>query len=165
MDHVVEVPPVRRAQAPAEALGIRTTVFSSPTAHVGRNAPAALETSHTAWCRWMMSTRGTLPSTYVRFGLNEVIQPSVGGRRPLGAIAIVFWPGLMRTGPKRIFMCIAPPGRGVVVIVPCAVRTVVARGLACAGAAATTTTRMAVHAAARPGRGTGGSSGDDRRAY
>jgi hypothetical protein len=112
-------------------------VFSSPAAHVGRMSPR-LATSHTAWCRWMTSTRGTLPLTYVRSGLNDVIQPGPDGSRSLSAIEIVFWPGAMRTGPQRNFMWRTPSAPRVVVIVPCEVRTVVERAWA-AGARARAT--------------------------
>ena len=62
VDHVVEQPLVVRAVAPAEALGLadrRLLLAGRPR----RADVAAAATSHTAWCRWMTSTRGTVPST------------------------------------------------------------------------------------------------------
>ena len=70
-------------------------VFSSPAAHTGRPL-----TSQTPWWRWITSTRGTLPSGRLRFGWNPTIQPSTCGRCVFGANSIVFWPGLILTGPN-----------------------------------------------------------------
>src|SRR5919201_3575819 len=95
----------------------------------------------------MMSTRGTLPSTYVRSGLNEVIHPGPGGRSWLSAREIVFWPGLIAIGPQRNLRWRTPSARRVVVIVPWALRTVV--DFACA---AGTTSRHAIATTSRKSR-------------
>jgi hypothetical protein len=70
------------------------SVFSSPAANSG-----AKFFSQTPWCRWMTSTRGTLPSLRTRFGRKPVIQPSTGGLNVFSSIEIVFWPGEILTGP------------------------------------------------------------------
>src|SRR6476661_9683671 len=94
----------------------------------------------------MTSTGGTLPLVYVRFGWNDVIQPPLGGRSEVGVIEIVFCPGWMRTGPYLNSSLRAPPvpGIGVVVIVPCGVRTDVERGFACAAEASSRRATSAV---------------------
>ena len=48
--------------------GAANVVFSSPAANSGRPC-----LSQTAWCRWITSTRATLPSVRTRFGVKEVM--------------------------------------------------------------------------------------------
>src|SRR5919198_1232030 len=96
----------------------------------------------------MTSTRGTLPLTYVRSGLNEVIHPGPGGSSLSSAREMVFCPGLMAIGPQRNFRWRTPSARRVVVIVPWDLRTVV--DFACALG---TTSRQARAATSRRSRG------------
>ena len=75
--------------------GSLTFVFSSPAAKVGRPLM-----SQTAWWRCSTSTPGIFPLAYSRFGRKPVIQPERFGRGTSSpSIEIVFWPGLIVSGP------------------------------------------------------------------
>ena len=60
--------------------GTVTMVFSSPTAvrisagYPGVEPPVP-NLSHTAWCRWILSVGGMLPSRRVRLGLKRTMYP------------------------------------------------------------------------------------------
>src|SRR6478735_8043080 len=81
-----------------------------------------------------------------------MIQPGPAGSRLSSSSEIVFCPGAIRTGPQRNFRWRTPSVPRVVVIVPCEVRTVVARVLAPAAGARTSSATRAI-------------SGADRRAW
>jgi hypothetical protein len=79
-----------------------TSVFSSPAAKSGAKPSGFVSSSvsQTPWCRWITSTRGTVPSAVrTRSGLKRVIQPSTAGLSRFSSTEIVFCPGAIRTGP------------------------------------------------------------------